>query len=73
MLLIEERKVTINIGLVLMRSYGDKPRDSMQLISNGSLPALGVEQDDSGRQQFIIESQVIMELLDRWHPPSDTL
>ncbi len=71
MLLIEEKKVPINIGLVPMRSYGDKPREFMQLVPNGLLPALGVEQDDSGRQQIITESQVIMELLDRWHPPSD--
>lgn len=69
MLLIEEKEIPINIGLVPMRSYGDKPREFLQKVPNGLLPALGVEQN--GREQIITESSVIMELLDRAHPPSD--
>ena len=70
MLLIEEKGIPINIELVPMRSYGDKPKSFTNMVPSGLLPALIVEADD-GRKQVITESQVIMELLDQWHPPSD--
>lgn len=70
MLLIEEKEIPINIELVPMRSYGDKPREFLQKVPSGLLPALLVERDD-GQQQVITESQVIMELLDRWHPSEE--
>eukprot|EP00980_Cylindrotheca_fusiformis_P006770 scaffold1413_cov117-Cylindrotheca_fusiformis.AAC.10 len=65
MLLIEEKQVPIKIELVPMRSYGDKPREFLQKVPNGLLPAIEVN------GQIITESSVIMELLDRWHPPED--
>ena len=65
MLLVEEKQVPIQIGLVPMRSYGDKPREFLQKVPNGLLPAIEVD------GQIITESSVIMELLDRWHPPED--
>lgn len=46
-------------------SYGDKPREFMQKVPSGLLPAIEV----NGR--VITESQVIMELLDKWHPIED--
>ena len=70
MLLVEEKEVPINIELVPMRSYGDKPAEFMRMVPGGLLPALTVEMED-GRKQTITESQVIMELLDKWHPPSE--
>jgi len=70
MLLVEEKQIPIKIGLVPMRSYGDKPREFLDLVPSGLLPALIVERQD-GRKQVITESQVIMELLDQWHPSSD--
>jgi len=69
MLLIEEKEIPIKIGLVPMRSYGDKPREFLQKVPNGLLPAIEVE-DGNGNSQVITESQVIMELLDQWHPTS---
>ena len=65
MLLIEEKRVPIQISLVPMRSYGDKPREFLQKVPNGLLPAIEVN------GEIITESSVIMELLDRWHPPED--
>jgi glutathione S-transferase len=70
MLLIEEKQIPINIELVPMRSYGDKPESFLRMVPSGLLPALLVETND-GRQQVITESQVIMELLDQWHPMKD--
>eukprot|EP00581_Thalassiosira_minuscula_P011995 CAMPEP_0183730434 /NCGR_PEP_ID=MMETSP0737-20130205/32801_1 /TAXON_ID=385413 /ORGANISM="Thalassiosira miniscula, Strain CCMP1093" /LENGTH=522 /DNA_ID=CAMNT_0025962931 /DNA_START=113 /DNA_END=1681 /DNA_ORIENTATION=+ len=70
MLLIEEKQVPINIELVPMRSYGDKPESFLRIVPSGLLPALTVELSD-GRKQTITESQVIMELLDQWHPVED--
>mmetsp|Transcript_10317 Transcript_10317/g.18235 ORF Transcript_10317/g.18235 Transcript_10317/m.18235 type:complete len:449 (+) Transcript_10317:243-1589(+) len=70
MLLIEEKRVPINIELVPMRSYGDKPESFLRIVPSGLLPALLVETSD-GRKQAITESQVIMELLDQWHPVED--
>jgi len=70
MLLIEEKEIPINIGLVPMRSYGDKPKDFLNLVPSGLLPAIVVE-GSGGKKQVITESSVIMELLDRWHPVSD--
>lgn len=67
MLLIEEKKIPINIELVPMRSYGDKPESFLKLVPSGLLPALVVETSDGGKQT-ITESQVIMDLLDQWHP-----
>lgn len=69
MLLVEEKQIPINIELVNMRSYGDKPREFLQIVPNGLLPALGVDVD--GRKQVITESQVIMELLDDWFSKED--
>jgi glutathione S-transferase len=65
MLLIEEKKIPVYIELVPMRSYGDKPREFLQKVPNGLLPAMEVN------GKVITESQVIMELLDRWHPIED--
>lgn len=42
----------------------------MAIVPNGLLPALAVDMPD-GRKQVITESQVIMELIDQLHPPSD--
>lgn len=65
MLLIEEKEIPVKIELVPMRSYGDKPREFMQKVPNGLLPAIEVN------GKVITESQVIMELLDQWHSPDD--
>lgn len=65
MLLIEEKKIPIKISLVPMRSYGDKPREFLQKVPSGLLPAIEVN------GKIITESQVIMELLDQWHSPAD--
>lgn len=70
MLLIEEKRIPINIELVPMRSYGDKPESFLRIVPSGLLPALLVETND-GRKQAITESQVIMELLDQWHSVED--
>jgi len=69
MLLIEEKRIPINIRTVNMRSYGDKPREFLQMVPNGLLPALVVE--DGPRSRVITESQVIMEMLDAAHPVQD--
>jgi glutathione S-transferase len=65
MLLVEEKEIPIKIELVPMRSYGDKPREFLQKVPNGLLPAIEVN------GQVITESQVIMELLDQWHSQAD--
>jgi glutathione S-transferase len=65
MLLIEEKEIPVQIDLVPMRSYGDKPREFMQKVPSGLLPAIQVN------GKIITESQVIMDLLDRWHTPED--
>jgi len=39
----------------------------MQMVPNGLLPAITIEGED-GSKKVITESQVIMELLDQWHP-----
>jgi len=70
MLLIEEKEIPINIGLVPMRSYGDKPAEFMRIVPSGLLPAITVE-GAGGKQQVITESAVIMQLLDQMHPPSE--
>ena len=51
----------MKIELVPMRSYGDKPREFLQKVPSGLLPAIEVE------GKIITESGVIMELLDKWH------
>jgi glutathione S-transferase len=61
MLLVEEKAIPIKIELVPMRAYGDKPREFLQKVPSGLLPAIEVN------GQIITESQVIMELLDEWH------
>jgi len=61
MLLIEEKEVPVQLDLVPMRSYGDKPREFTQKVPGGLLPAMEVN------GKIITESQVIMELLDQWH------
>lgn len=65
MLLIEEKEVPVKIDLVPMRSYGDKPREFLQKVPSGLLPAIEIN------GKVITESQVIMDLLDRWHPVSE--
>jgi glutathione S-transferase len=65
LLLVEEKQVPVKIGLVPMRSYGDKPREFMSKVPSGLLPALEVN------GKIITESQVIMELLEKWHPESE--
>ena len=65
MLLIEEKQVPVRLELVPMRSYGDKPREFMQKVPGGLLPAMEVD------GKIITESQVIMELLDQWHTVDD--
>jgi len=65
MLLVEEKEIPMKIDLVPMRSYGDKPRAFLQKVPSGLLPAIEVD------GQVITESQVIMELLDEWHPTSE--
>jgi glutathione S-transferase len=62
MLLIEEKEIPIKIDLVPMRSYGDKPPEFITKVPSGLLPAIEVN------GKIITESQVIMELLDQWHP-----
>ena len=63
MLLIEEKEIPMRINLVPMRSYGDKPREFLQKVPSGLLPAIETAQGD-----IITESGVIMELLDQWYP-----
>lgn len=70
MLLIEEKRVPINIELVPMRSYGDKPAEFTRMVPGGMLPAITVERAN-GQKQVITESSVIMELLDQMHPESE--
>ena len=65
MLLVEEKEIPINIELINMRSYGDKPQAFLRKIPNGLLPAIEVQ------GQVVTESQVIMELLDEWFPESE--
>jgi glutathione S-transferase len=65
MLLIEEKQVPIQIELVPMRSYGDKPQEFTRKVPGGLLPALEIN------GKIITESSVIMELLDQWHPPEE--
>lgn len=65
MLLVEEKGIPMHISLVPMRSYGDKPREFLQKVPSGLLPAIEVN------GKIITESQVIMELLDEWHPEED--
>ncbi|GAX18073.1 glutathione S-transferase [Fistulifera solaris] len=65
MLLVEEKQVPVQISLVNMRSYGDKPTSFLQKVPGGLLPAMEVN------GKIITESQVIMELLDQWFPPEE--
>lgn len=65
MLLIEEKGIPVKIDLVPMRSYGDKPREFLAKVPSGLLPAIEVNGN------VVTESQVIMELLDRWHSVED--
>jgi glutathione S-transferase len=65
MLLIEEKEIPMKIELVPMRSYGDKPASFLRKVPNGLLPAIEVN------GKVITESQVIMELLDQWHPEEE--
>jgi glutathione S-transferase len=67
MLLIEEKQIPIQIELVNMRSYGDKPSEFLRKVPGGLLPAIELVKT----KQVITESQVIMELLDEWHPASE--
>lgn len=69
-LLVEEKRIPINIETVPMRSYGDKPPAFLRRVPNGLLPAISIEAHD-GRSETVTESQVIMELLDKWHPEED--
>ena len=65
MLLVEEKQIPLQIDLVPMRSYGDKPTEFMRKVPGGLLPAIEVQ------GQIITESAVIMDLLDQWHPAED--
>jgi glutathione S-transferase len=65
MLLIEEKQTPVKISLVPMRSYGDKPREFLQQVPSGLLPAIEVN------GKITTESSVIMELLDKWHTQAD--
>ncbi|GKY91879.1 hypothetical protein MPSEU_000159500 [Mayamaea pseudoterrestris] len=66
MLLVEEKRIPMKISLVPMRSYGDKPREFLQKVPSGLLPAIEVV-DVDGQSRVLTESQVIMELLDEWY------
>jgi glutathione S-transferase len=70
MLLVEEKRIPMQISLVPMRSYGDKPAEFMRKVPSGLLPALQIQTSD-GRSRVITESQVIMELLDQWYNTED--
>lgn len=63
MLLVEEKRIPLQISLINMRSYGDKPADFLRKVPGGLLPAIEV----NGR--IITESQVIMELFDQEFGP----
>jgi len=68
MLMVEEKRIPMRISLVPMRSYGDKPKEFLQKVPSGLLPAIEV---GGGSGRVITESQVIMELLDEWYSPED--
>ena len=68
MLLIEAKEIPLQIELVNMRSYGDKPNSFLQKVPNGMLPAL--EDTDSG--QVALDSAYIMEFLEKSHPSSSS-
>lgn len=55
------QEIPIKIDLINMRSYGDKPREFLQKVPGGLLPAIEVQ------GQIITDSQVVMGLLDEWH------
>lgn len=63
MLLIEAKEIPIQIELVNMRSYGDKPTSFLRKVPNGMLPAL--EDNDSGN--VALDSAYIMEFLEDAH------
>lgn len=64
MLLIEAKEIPIQIELVNMRSYGDKPRSFLQKVPNGLLPAL----EDNRTGNVALDSAYIMEFLEDTHP-----
>ena len=64
-LLLEEKRVPYKIGLVPMRSYGEKPRSFLEKVPNGLLPAIELD----GRVHT--ESLDIMALLDATFPAAD--
>jgi hypothetical protein len=64
MLLIEAKEIPIQIELVNMRSYGDKPRSFLQKVPNGMLPAL----EDNRTGNVALDSAYIMEFLEETHP-----
>lgn len=64
MLLIEAKEIPINIELVNMRSYGDKPRSFLSKVPNGMLPAL----EDNRSGNVALDSAYIMEFLEQVHP-----
>ena len=67
MLLIEAKEIPINIELVNMRSYGDKPRSFLSKVPNGMLPAL----EDNRSGNVALDSAYIMEFLEQVHPSPD--
>lgn len=67
MLLVEAKEIPINIELVNMRSYGDKPRSFLQKVPNGMLPAL----EDNTNGRVALDSAYIMEFLENAHPVSE--
>lgn len=64
MLLIEAKEIPIQIELVNMRSYGDKPRSFLSKVPNGMLPAL----EDNRSGNVALDSAYIMEFLEQAHP-----
>ena len=60
MLLIEAKKIPVNIELVNMRSYGDKPQSFLRKVPNGMLPAL----EDNASGNVALDSAYIMEFLE---------
>jgi len=67
MLLVEAKEIPIEIELVNMRSYGDKPRSFLQKVPNGMLPAL----EDNRSGNVALDSAYIMEFLEDSYTASE--
>ncbi|CAK9067722.1 unnamed protein product [Durusdinium trenchii] len=64
-LLLEEKKVDYEIEKVPMRSYGDKPKEFLQLVPRGLLPAMELD------GKVMTESLDIMFTIERAFPNPD--